>query len=210
MSETTPNNFNFGSFVTGFTKAERMNLPELSFFSYLTLVAPLGKEVQEETGIIAMVPLVQSAHESRAGNSKLAKEYGNLFGFKATTTWKNNGRPVVDLPTWEIVNTDTPDKYKDFSPELVDKYKDGNKEMFKLKIKLKQEFRVYDTWRDSFWDWGRLISTISWYREAYHFLKNKETVRDGIRRMAMTYATDHNYARNLLILYDKAVGGGAV
>jgi flagellum-specific peptidoglycan hydrolase FlgJ len=215
------NDFNFGSFVTGYTKAERMNFPELSFASYRALVDPLGKEIQAEFGIIALVPVIQSAHESRAGNSKLAKEYGNLFGVKASETWKKNGKPVTNMPTWEVISTKNKDKFfapfeagKEIlpgapywkAPEILEKWTDksDNQTVYRLKIYCYQEFREYETWRDSLFDWGRLISTLGVYREAYKLLQRKETVRDGIRRMALTYATDPNYARALLVLYDKA------
>lgn len=199
-----------GSFVSGYTMTERLNMPELSFLAYSKLVEPLAKEVEEETGILHVVPLIQSAHESRSGNSGLSKEYGNLFGFKATPGWKANGNPVADLPTWEVVNTTHPEQYKDMAPVLVEKFIHpiSGKEFQKLKITIKQEFRVYPTWRESFFDWGRLISTVKLYSEAYKLLKRKETVRDGIRTMAYTYATDPNYARSLIALYDKMDSGG--
>ncbi len=201
MSENKPNNF--GSFVTGYTLAERQAMPDLSFMAYCDLVKPLAKEIQESTGILHHIPMIQSAHESRNGNSGLSKEYGNLFGFKATKSWKANGKPVANLPTWEVVRTDNPEQYKDYSPTLIEKYNDGGKEIYKLKIVLKQEFRIYHTWRDSFFDWGRLISTVPAYKAAYPLLAKKETVRDGLKSMAIIYATDHNYAKSMLSLYER-------
>lgn len=215
---------NFGSYITGFTLTERTNMPELSFKAYIQLVEPLTKEVEHETEIPYILPLVQSAHESRAGNSSLAKEYGNLFGFKATPTWKQNNKPVAKEPTWEVITTKDKDNYfapfeanKDLPPdcpywkipEILEKWtdKDDDKTVFRVKIYPYQEFRVYDTWRDSFSDWGRLISLVKVYQDAYKLLTNPDTVRDGIKKMAMTYATDPNYARAILILYDKVSSG---
>ena len=209
MTEPTDNNAGFGSYITGFTLNDRSHMPELSFQSYIRLVEPLAKEVEDETGIIHFVPLVQSSLESRAGNSQLAKEYGNLFGFKATDWWKKQGRPVANLPTWEIVNTDNPDKYKDFTPTVIEKYMDSGKQIYKLKIVVKEPFRIYDTWRDSFFDWGRLISTAKVYADAYKLLRRRETVREGVEKMALVYATDHKYATKLLQLYDKVDYGVA-
>ena len=203
MDEALHISGSFGSFITGFTHKERLNMPELSFKAYIQLVEPLAKEIEEQTGIIHILPLIQSAHESRAGNSNLAKEYGNLFGFKVTESWRKNGKPIANLPTWEVVTTNDPDKYKDYTPSLIEKYTEQGKKFFKLKIVLKQEFRIYDTWRDSLFDWGRLISTVKVYSEAYKKLKNKDTIRDGIREMAAVYATDPNYALALITLYEK-------
>ena len=208
MTENTESkNDGFGSFSTGFTLIERTNMPELSFGAFIKLVEPLTREVQEETGIISTLPMIQSAHESRNGNSGLAKEYGNLFGFKATKTWKENGKPVADLPTWEVTNTieeDYVQKHPELNPIVLSNFKnEKGQTVYKIKICLKQEFRVYPTWRDSFLDWGRLISTVKVYAGAYKLLQRKDTVRDGIKTMASVYATDPNYARSLLALYDK-------
>lgn len=220
-----PKKEDFGSFVTGYTMAERVNFPELSFTSYVKLVEPLAKEVENETGIAYQLPMIQSAHESRSGNSQLAKEYGNLFGFKATDAWKKNGNPVAKMPTWEVITTESKDKYfEPFDankalppdcpywkiPELLEKWveKDNQRTMYRLKIYVYQEFRVYDTWRHSFFDWGRLISTAKVYAESYKLLTNRETVRDGIKKMAATYATDLKYSQSLLALYDQVTGAG--
>ena len=223
MSDQDPKNF--GSYVTGFTLSERDNMPELSFKAFIQLVEPLCKEVEDHTGIDHVLPMVQAAHESKAGNSKLAKEYGNLFGFKASKSWKDNKKPVARMPTWEVITTKDKDKF--FAPfvppdkplppdcpfwkvpEIVEKWtdKEDGAMFYKLKIYCYQEFRVYETWRDSFFDWGRLISTVKDYAPAYVLLRRKETVREGIKVMAGTYATDPNYARSLLLLYDKVNSG---
>lgn len=226
MTDTAPFNGSgsFGSYVTGFTLADRTNMPELSFKSFIQLVEPLCKEVQDQTGIIHILPLIQSAHESRAGNSGLAKEYGNLFGFKVTDGWKKNNNPVARMPTWEVITTKEKEKYLSpfeenktlppdspfwKAPEVLEKWQDkvDGATVYRLKIYCYQEFRVYHTWRDSLFDWGRLISTAKVYAAAYKLLQRKETVRDGIKEMAAHYATDPNYARSLLILYDKVDSG---
>lgn len=225
MSDTASSNGSgtFGSFVTGFTRDERIAMPELSFKAYIQLVEPLAREVEDQTGINRILPLIQSAHESRAGNSGLAKEYGNLFGFKVTNSWKKNGNPVSRMPTWEAITTKEKDKYffpfvdnKPLPPncpywkppEILEKWQDKDDvTVYRLKIYVYQEFRVYHTWRDSLFDWGRLISTKEVYADAYKLLQKKETIRDGIKMMAADYATDPNYARILLILYDKVDSG---
>ena len=213
--------FNFGSAATGFTKSEREKMPELSLASYMKLVEPLAQETEHETGIYYLVPIIQSAHESRAGNSGLAKEHGNLFGIVATDSWKNAGRPIAYMPTWEVITTKKPieifypkaeEKNSIYHkpPEILEKWADkaDGATVHKIKIYPHREFRAYPTWRDSFFDWGRLISTLRVYRDAYEKLKNKDTVRDGINLMAGTYATDPRYARSLLILWDKLNGQG--
>lgn len=159
-----------------------LKFPDFTFPEYLVFVSALGHEVEVKTGIYHLVPMVQSAHESGNGNSGLARKYGNLFGVKATQSWKAAGHPVANLPTWEVI---------------------GGK-----RIDVKQEFRAYETWRDSFLDWAHLISTLSVYKKAYELLKDKATVPAGIEAMAPHFATDPAYARKLLDGYSQSIKEG--
>lgn len=152
-------------------------LPTFSLSTYLKYVEPLGYEVEIRTKIYHLVPMIQSAHESANGNSGLARNHGNLFGIKATKAWEDAGHPVANMPTWEEI---------------------GGK-----KVEMKQEFKQYASWRDSFLNWAELISTANMYRRAYELLKDKTTVPEGIEAMALIYATDHAYARKLRGIYDQ-------
>ena len=157
-------------------------LPDFTFADYLRFVAPLGNEVEINTGIFHIVPMIQSAHESANGNSGLARRHGNLFGFKATDSWKKAGKPVADMPTWEVI---------------------GGK-----RVDIKQEFRAYPTWRESFLDWARLISTLNVYKKAHELLKDKGSVPAGIDAMGLIYATDPAYARKLRVAYERSIQEG--
>lgn len=159
-----------------FTADELKQIPELNLKSYCSLVEHLAKEIEEQTGISYLIPIIQSAHESRNGNSELARKHCNLFGITATENWTKAGNQVADMPTWEVI---------------------GSK-----KVELHREFRRYPNWNDSFHDWGKLISTLSIYKPAYLLLKDKSTVRQGIREMAGIYATDPNYQQKLIALFD--------
>jgi flagellar protein FlgJ len=123
--------------------------------------------------------MIQSAHESACGNSGLARNHNNLFGIVATDSWKKRGGMIAEMPTWEEIK--------------------GNR------VEMKREFRAYATWRDSFFDWSRLITTVGVYKKAYELLKDKATVPAGIEEMAKVYATDSKYARKLLDLYHQVV-----
>lgn len=164
-------------FAGEFTAADLKNLPELNLATYLKLVEPIAADIEASTGIIRMVPMIQSAHESRNGNSGLARAHGNLFGIVATDSWKKNGGAICSLPTWE---------------EIKGK-----------RVDMTREFRKYRTWTDSFKDWARLITTLNVYKKAYELMKHKESVAEGIESMALVYATDSHYARKLLDLYHK-------
>lgn len=159
-----------------YTPEELKSVPELNLKGYITTVYALAKEVETQTGIHAIVPIIQSAHESRNGNSGLSRNHCNLFGVTATDSWKKAGRPVANLPTWEVI---------------------GGK-----RVDLSREFREYPNWRESFQDWAKIITTLSIYKPAYALLKDRNTLRAGIRVLGKIYATDDEYSKKLLALFD--------
>ena len=159
-----------------FTAEELALIPELNTLSYRTLVEHIAKDMEAKTGIYYIVPIIQSAHESRFGNSGLARKYCNLFGITATESWKSKGRPICFLPTFEYIKG--------------------------KRVEMKREFRAYASWRESFEDWADLITRLNVYKTAYALLKDKSTVREGIREMAKSYASDPAYAKSLITLFD--------
>ena len=193
---------------TEFNLEEISRFPILTFKTYVQTVAILADEIQSKYGIYKTVPIIQSAHESAYGNSLLARKHGNLFGITATDGWKKKGMPVADMPTWEevdITEKNYPEwsaKNSSYDPQILRESVDpsGNKH-FRVKITLKREFRHYPSWRNSFDDWGRLISGYSGYSHAYQLLKNKVTAPEGISEMGRIYATDERYAISLLRLW---------
>jgi flagellum-specific peptidoglycan hydrolase FlgJ len=163
-----------------FTAEELKTIPELNLKSFITLVEHLGRDIESRSGIPYMVPIIQAAHESRYGNSGLARNHGNLFGITATKSWTDKGRPIALLPTWEFING--------------------------KRVEMKREFRAYRTWRESFEDWSDIITRLSVYKNALALFKDNR-VRDGIEAMAGVYATDPAYARKLVDLYSTIEGG---
>lgn len=165
------NNIFVGNYSTEYVS----KFPHLNLSTYLKIVEPLAEDIEKTTGILRWVPMVQSAHESACGNSGLARNHCNLFGIVATDSWKKNGGAVAALPTWE---------------EIKGK-----------RVDMVREFRAYKNWRDSFYDWARLITTLGVYKKAWELMKDKATVPAGIESMALVYATDSKYARKLLDIY---------
>ena len=158
------------------TIADLRTLPELNFSTYSYIVKELADDIEKKTGILSIIPIIQSAHESRNGNSGLARNHGNLFGIVATDSWKSKGKQIALMPTWESIN--------------------GHR------VDMKREFRAYGSWRESFDDWAGLITGLSIYKNSYKLLKQKDTLREGIREMGIIYATDPAYAKKLLAMYD--------
>lgn len=161
---------------TEFTREELQTVPELNLKTYTYLVEDIARQVEKDTGIYYLVPIVQSAHESRNGNSGLCRKDGNLFGIVATDSWKRQGGPIGLWPTWEIING--------------------------KRVNTSREFRHYHSWLESFQDWAHIISTLSVYKPAFSLLKDRSTVREGMKEMGKIYATDPNYAKKLLEIYD--------
>lgn len=87
--------------------------------------------------IVPEVAVAQAALESNYGNSGLARHANNLFGIKATKSWKG---PVYTRPTTE---------YVDGKPVTV-----------------VASFRKYSSWAGCFADYGQLISRLKWYADA--------------------------------------------
>lgn len=158
-----------------FTEEQLKTLPDLNLKTYAILVEDLAKDIESRFGIPHIVPIVQSAHESRNGNSGLARNHCNLFGIVATKSWTDKGRPICSMPTFEFI-----------SGKRVDMHRD---------------FRAYSSWRESFEDWADIITRLSVYKTALANFKDGK-IREGIQDMARSYASDPQYARSLIALYE--------
>lgn len=168
-----------------FTPTELVTIPHLNLLSYATLTDHLGFEIERLYKIPKLVPIAQSAHESRYGNSDLARKHCNLFGIVATDSWKAKGNPIALMPTWE---------------EIKGK-----------RVDTSREFRAYSSWKLSFMDWASIITGLSIYKKAYHLFQENRIV-EGITEMAKIYATDSAYARKLIDVYsalDSKIDRGA-
>ena len=87
--------------------------------------------------IVPQAAAGQAALESTYGTSELAARYFNLFGVKATRTWRG---PVIEMPTLELV--------------------DG-----KL-TRVMQPFRVYPSWAASIDSYGAIVEGTKWFQDA--------------------------------------------
>jgi flagellum-specific peptidoglycan hydrolase FlgJ len=141
---------------------------------YLAAVKPVAQAVAGEYGIPASVTAAQSILESGWGESALAVAHRNFFGFKCVS-----GRPgpiasrCHEYPTTEC----TPE----CQPATA-------------------AFRVYPSMKDSFRDYGRLISTSGYYAHALPFADDAKVF---IREVAKSYATDPKYAGKVIRLMDQ-------
>lgn len=162
--------------ITLYDRAQTSVLPVLTLKAYAETVRPLIKEIERKYGIFCAIPLVQSAHESASGNSRLAREGLNLFGVTATDSWTSKGNPVISFDTKEFIGGHW--------------------------ITVRRGFRAYSSWMRSFEDWAGIISGLNVYKKAYAAMKTGESgIVQAFEELGKVYATDPGYARKLIRLY---------
>ena len=129
-----------------------------------TVAAAQG--VQRDYKVPASVALAQSILESGWGDSSLSRDYNNYFGIKCTTTQSPYQAGCVSMRTMEY--------YASGATYITD------------------GFRTYDTALASFDDYGRLLTSLSRYGNAFKYTANPDQF---IREIAQGgYATDPAYA----------------
>ncbi|AEC19311.1 flagellum-specific peptidoglycan hydrolase [Pusillimonas sp. T7-7] len=138
--------------------------------NFVSRMSEAAKVAAAESGVHEKLILSQAALESGWGRREIKAEDGstsyNLFGIKATSSWKGK---VVHIMTTE--------------------YENG------VAHKVKQPFRAYDSYAESFADYARLISRNERYSEVLDALSAEDAAR---RIQAAGYATDPAYADKLI------------
>ena len=129
-----------------------------------------AQRVARESGIPASYMLGQAGHETGWGKSEIRGDNGsnsfNLFGIKATGNWKGK---VAEITTTEYV--------------------DG------IPRKVKDKFRAYDSYEESFRDYARLISENPRYAQAMQNTGSAAAYASALQKAG--YATDPQYANKL-------------
>ncbi|HEX6342088.1 glucosaminidase domain-containing protein [Umezawaea sp.] len=140
--------------------------------AYLAVAGPAAQAVMAEYDIPASVTVGQSILESAWGGSRLSVNDRNYFGFKCTAP----GTPGPIATGCRAYSTTecTPGCH------TVTAY-----------------FRVYASVRDSFRDYGRLLTTSANYAGALPFRHDPNRF---ITEVAKKYATDPNYASKVISL----------
>jgi hypothetical protein len=147
---------------------------EESFRTYVELHLPYALKYAKAERIPVSICLAQALHESYAGNSHLALRANNHFGLKA-----------ADSTAWK--------------GERIFLEDDDYDENGKLK---KSAFRKYKTTEDSYRDYARHLKTMSRYAELFKIpVSNYQAWADGLAKAG--YATDKNYAANLIAKIEK-------
>ncbi|PPK61711.1 glucosaminidase domain-containing protein [Actinokineospora auranticolor] len=141
---------------------------------FLRTIEPIARAVAGEFRVPASVTAGQSILESSWGQSRLAVNDRNFFGFKCLG---DKPGPIAigchDYPTSEC----TPDCHQ-----------------------VQALFRVYDSLQASFRDYGRVLSTSANYAEARPLAGDP---RAFVTAVARKYATDPNYAAKVIRIMDE-------
>lgn len=140
--------------------------------NFVDRMALAADRVARDSGLPARLILSQAALESSWGQREILRPDGttshNLFGIKAGSGWHG-----------EVVNV------------MTTEYEDG------VARKLKQPFRAYPSYAESFSDYARLISDSPRYQE----VSTATTAEEAARRIqAAGYATDPSYADKLIAI----------
>ena len=129
-----------------------------------------AQRVARASGIPASYMLGQAGHETGWGKSEIRGDNGsnsfNLFGIKATGNWKGK---VAEITTTEYI--------------------DG------IPRKVKDKFRAYDSYEDSFRDYARLITENPRYAKAMESTGSAAAYATALQKAG--YATDPQYANKL-------------
>lgn len=138
--------------------------------NFVSKMSDAAKLAASESGVPAKLILSQAALESGWGRREIMREDGttthNLFGIKASPNWKGK---VVNIMTTE--------------------YEDG------VARKVKQPFRAYDSYAESFADYARLIGQNKRYSDVVGAPSAEEAAH---RIQEAGYATDPAYAEKLI------------
>lgn len=135
----------------------RVNSQPAHVKNFQTKLAAQADEASRTTGIPAKFLLGQAALESGWGKREIVGSDGrvshNLFGIKATSSWK--GR-VVEAVTTEYVNG---------APQLR-----------------KEKFRAYDSYADAFRDYAKLLSKNPRYENVIANAQDASSFARGLQR----------------------------
>lgn len=139
---------------------------------FIKKIAGYAIKDYQNCGVPASLTIAQAALESAWGGSGLTTKANNLFGIKGKGTAGS-----CTMPTTEYA---------------------GGKE-----IKVDATFRAYNNWGESIADHSKLITNgVSWNRNLYVKVLNKDGKTAAKEIAAAGYATDPKYADKLITIMD--------
>lgn len=189
---------------------------------FVTQMTPIAAQVQAATGIDPLITMTQAALESGWGASGLTKKANNLYGFtgdaslgswlaqkgmpqntsmKTILAQDTSAAPFILMKTHESAPGHS--QYFSRPDDIVSQTQkaDGSYDLM-----VWRPFRRYDSWLASVLDWAHLISTAGRYTQAYADARagNGEAFANAVA--AAGYATEPDYAAQLVAVANKISG----
>lgn len=158
-----------------------------------------ASRVAQENGWPRDLLLTVSSLESGWGLSQLTQKANNLFGFKSSPLWVNNGGKIIRMPTREIYSSVAAIPKGETlvgTPKAI--VVDGKPA---VEVMVEADFRAYPSWEDSMRDYVRLVSVQPRYAKAsaaakaHDFAGYFHAIKEG------GYATDPQYPGKLAAAY---------
>lgn len=167
---------------------------------FIDFARPFALQVEQQFKIPIVVPITQSAHETRWGNSKLNLEGNNYFGMTVGDNglWTQTGGAVISYPSTEFSKY-PPEKirYWNRAGDILEKKPDGKGGSI---LQVMIDFRKYGSPLDSFSDWGRHIRDL--YANAYDAALANQPAK-FFEEIGRRYGTDSNYTKSCLDTLDE-------
>jgi flagellar protein FlgJ len=158
------------------TTSEEPDIDFSSPESFIRSLYPMAKKIEAESGIDARLMLAQSALETGWGQHEIRHQDGspsrNLFGIKAQSDW-SGGRTEI----------------------LTTEYREG------VAIKVRDNFRSYDSYLASFRDYANFLQTNERYQAALDKRDDPMAFSEALQNSG--YATDPAYANKLQSIMGK-------
>lgn len=159
---------------------------------FLALASRAAVAAERRYGVPAELTCAQAVLESGWGRRSPGN---NCFGLKATA----RNPQVVMVPTEEVL---TPmqvaaweAKHTPKRARVIERLPDGH-----VRVELLDAFASFPALADCFAEHGRLLSEGHPYREALADFHIKDNLAAYIERVALSYATDPNYAKSIFAL----------
>ena len=150
--------------------AKSVKGPTESQVNFVRQHGKTASDIERATGIPAGYLIGQAGHETGWGRREIKAANGensfNLFGIKAGASWKGK---VAEVTTTEYVNG--------------------------VATKQDAKFRAYDSYRDAFKDYARMMSESPRYAKVMQQTSTPQAFASGLQRAG--YATDPEYAAKL-------------
>lgn len=189
---------------------------------FVTQMTPIAAQIQASNAIDPLVTMTQAALESGWGTSGLTRKANNLYGFTgdaALNTWLAQNGLFTNTDMQTILGMDTSaapfilmqthesaTSHSQYFTRAGDIISQSQNSDGTYDLMVWRPFRRYDSWLASVQDWAHLISTTPRYAAAYADAKAGDATAFANDVAAAGYATEPDYATQLVSVADEISG----